>query len=325
MTLLGAPFATERWSGNELVRNNGIWTATRVFDVTGTVTDAQSVLVTGLREGMPHPQNPALTLKSFDDKPRGPAMRVITAHYDMKQVDANSNPLYALPKILPEPALTNVAIDRDSLGNPITNSVGDPVNPKAQIDVPTMVLGYTRAEPFYNIATHFNFAGRCNSDTVTIPGYGTFQPGTLKMLTIAPIEEYFVNALFVWIKYRIEVNPGIAQDADGYWDGFKFIFQDVGSRAWYNNGTHLVLGNLVHDDGTEVQDTADVPLNGAGLPLPVNGNTAYYTVSGTNRAAPVAGSYMSLGTVAIDNTTNANAVMLKWRTLKSAAFSSLNF
>lgn len=324
MTLLASPFATENWSENRLSRNNAVWTATRGWLVTGVSNNAQAVAATGTTEGQGHPQNPLMTLKYYDDEPKGPYARHIVAHYTMEQVGANAAPLSIPPKLFARPTLTSTQVDRDALGNPVTNSAGDPPSSRPSDDVVGVFYDYERNEPFFSVSTILTYMGAVNSDTFTVPGLGTFYPGQCKMQFVGPVEKGFAGSQFVPMKYTWEFRPGLAQDADGYWDGFKYRFQDVGRRSWGVDTTgNTAIGELV--DVTHEPIGSDVPLNGIGQPMPVNGMANYYNVklSGTY-ATPVIVGAMSLGTVIIDNS-NPNAVFLKWRIPKSAAFGALNF
>lgn len=127
------------------------------------------------------------------------------------------------------------ALFADALGNPYKNTVGDPLLPPLQRDVPTVKyrLSINRA---YRAYAHLRYQGCTNDRTVILPGTGeSWASETLKFLTLEITPVYENNTAYYRHDYNFESGPYWTYDFATYL-GWVLQVPNVGKRTIQNIG-----------------------------------------------------------------------------------------
>lgn len=258
----------------EVTRN---WTASRLsqqvsahesFDVTGVTTLLQALNANGApfgpvpKQGVTHIDDPSL----YASPPVG---QIITpgAHFRI-EVDflplnlqvgiAPTNPLDAPPKFSWSNEDEAEETDIDLFGNPLANSVGDPIDPPPQIILTTRILRVTRWESNYSISTADAFEWKTNDDPIHVAKTDEVIPeGCMLCRAISPTGEYDERSTAIQIQYLFAVRAA----------GWLWRFLDHGYRAWYTDSTdskNKLAEFFSKADGT--QFSRPCRLNGKGKP-----------------------------------------------------------
>ncbi len=258
----------EAYTGSALTKGNvdGEWSATRIFQVTGAVSQSQAIdacASAGVAAGAPHPANIRLICKSLtcDD---GLVLRKVSANYTIPELGLfDPDPLKAktvwrwVPGTITEPS------DRDFYDNPNTNSVGIPWDQPSQKFYGTMELTATRNEPFYDAQKALLIQNCTNSDVVTVQGGGTILKGQGFLTTMGNENIVYDGVPYARVTYSFRFRKGNLIDGTDEYDAFWDRRLDQGDSGYTFSSTRK-LGLFCNVDGLTV---GTVLLDGKGKPL----------------------------------------------------------
>jgi hypothetical protein len=174
------------------------------------------------------------------------------------------------PKIRPHNGNFTAPVDVDANGIPILNSAGDPFDRPPEGTFYTTFIEVRRNQPFYDLAIAVQYAGKINSDNVTIPGVGTLLPGQMLCHGIEPTSEYSNGDPYVNVATKLELAAGVEQDGDKLWDGFKYRILDAGYNGWYDDSGTLKPGPFWTTTPVAGPSSSPVLLDGTGKPRNAN-------------------------------------------------------
>jgi hypothetical protein len=326
---------SETWRGRHKARGaDQSDTAQRVFQVVGAIDEDDACSIVSATFGVSiNSQFPAESDTSYTNQlychtvfPRlieGNFMEVTASYGIPKQ---GYYQITLAPTSLPwkynwSSVVETQAFDRDITNNPVLNSAYDaPQNP------PTKTITYKelvieRNESFYDYATYTPFENTVNSDTIILDqpdgNTVTFDPGTIKCVTICPKHEYTKNDTYVTMAVRLQLYD-LSQLS--ITDPFQLHLLDQGSAGYYGGGGSR--GNIVNIDGST--PAQNVALNGHGKPL----DTSLLISPVAAGGAPQAPVNCSRGTppgAVIETAAGSGfvAIYLKWYRYKSVPFASL--
>ncbi|HSZ58499.1 MAG TPA: hypothetical protein VK797_22725 [Tepidisphaeraceae bacterium] len=242
--------ASERWENQRLNFNVDLlkWTAHREFDVAYAVDEVDAIAACSAQFAVDYnaPHNLSSTLRCLSisaDKSLYSVYRV-HAEYgvpDGGEAPASADPLSQPPMMAWEPALQSVDFSHTIQGTPVQTAAGQPYDPPAQTDLPTMNLVYTRYQPFYDPAAATRLMGTMNKDNFVIKGKvmnAAVQPGQARVKNIVPIGEYSLQAYFVKVRWTFEIRPTFsATGPDGLSDAWDVREINKGSVGWFQPST----------------------------------------------------------------------------------------
>lgn len=181
----------------------------------------------------------------------------------------NPDPLQEPPRILWGRQTIIQPSDVDGEGRSIRNAAGDLYEPKLPRTIISRTFTITKNMPVYPLPLADSHEETVNSDPVQVVAPGgslTFEPHSLKCLSLTPAGEYFANAEFVPVAVTIERR--IAKNAQGQ---AIFPFREAavnrGRYGFYSPGQGQTAkrGPITDADGNEL--TEDVLLDDTGKPI----------------------------------------------------------
>lgn len=304
-------------SRRTLTREDNQWVATRSFSVTGSSSELEAMNAPGIPEyNEAHPQNAGLLVKSLGVESPQPTIRYVTVSYKRGGGGDSPDPLDDRPHFTWQRGSRVEEFNRDIFGNPIVNTNGDGFEGNPSIDIGTLLLRIERNEPYFDIPRSLTYTNAVNSDTFTLFGYGSVEPGQCLCTSIIPVSGHPFDEPYVRMSYDFEFRRGDAQDADGLWDGFKIFVLNQGYRAYATADGVLKFCKIADDTGSPISSPAK--LNALGVPfesryLALLDNSERKVFTQTPLVLP-SGVYKK---------EVADAVYLKFQQYKKAAFQGL--
>lgn len=255
---------TENWSARQLGLRSArrqwvIWEDANVGTPSGALAQLQ-ILAPILSS---HPDNPILLVSkdgiilSSQEGPRGPW--VGEARYEIASQSV-TDPEDDVVTISFQLQQVDATFDRDIDLKPLVNTAGDSV-PQVK-RVWSLMFAITRMENRYNINTAEEFIGSCNTNPVSVFGFGTVPARKLRCNGIVIASEISVDAPTFPIRYEFEMMPRSAL-ASG-WDR-EWRVLDEGYRGWYTKDGVATLGDF-YTNGVD-RTSEPVRLNGQGKPI----------------------------------------------------------
>lgn len=238
-----------------------------------------------------HPANRDLRVAY---KSAGPGLteRIISVRYQYApggiQFTPNDNPLTRKPRFSWSRITYQESVGRDIYNNPISNSVGDPVDPPPSITMASRMLTIRRHEQGYKPEISDRFENTVNS--VEIMASGRRCPShTIRVESIIPVGEYTDGAGVLEIEYQLEFKWRLAGPPGGKISLIQryphhFWHYDLGRNGWYTNDSNQTAkGRLYHTNAAGSADepvSEDVPLED-GIPI----KKGKYVVTSASEAA----------------------------------------
>ena len=294
-------YVTEDWSKAEWQTGQF---ANREFLVSGVTTADQALSAVGIFKGTPYYLDLQLIAEDpYVSSPKGPLTFVVRIKYSAQTLagfDANSFPP---PKWRMIQVKSDVDVDRDRLGNAITNSSLDPFKNPVKRRYTDLVYEYRRYEVAYNIGLGIDYADCVNADAFTLPGYGTIQPGQGILDAYIPEEDVDRNSKAVRCLYRISIRR----------DGWRTRILDIGERAWQKTSNGDQPLKIVLKDGTSA---GAVRLNGKGHVYDTDTYKYGPGAAATNNTTPSNNDYMNIEQA-------KNAIFLRYELYDPKPFAAL--
>ncbi len=243
------------WAGNSFQRGIG---ARMQFIATGFTDAEQARCACDIQVGVSHDLDTTLIASEPSiSTPNGPQNFVLDFDFAPSAGitfggDATTSLLKTPPTYYPDVQQTKEPIDKDSYGNAITNSAGDPFSTNAQDDFASIFYVYERYEAKYDGAKAMAYSNKLNADVFDMPGFGRVAKGQAMCKSIRVAEKYNRETKAVLMVYTFEIRE----------DGFDLRILDKGRRAWSSTGIDDIY---VGANGKQVSD--DVLLNGYGIPI----------------------------------------------------------
>lgn len=316
---------TERWSDEKcsIDWDTKNWTAQRGWDVAFVRSEAEAIAASSeWAIGEEHARLPGFFVKNISPSSVGPRLWRMTAQYTIDHVQFDTtSPLMQPEKIKWTVGSSSDAIDQDNAGNPLTNSALIPVD-GLQEEFTTLFLTVTKNFPFFDVARALTYSNRVNSKPVTIRGVGVLDKGQLLCRTVMPTTEYTQGTVLIPVAHEFEIRAGAKKDKDGYWDGFKRRFMDVGRRSFYNAAqpaTSIVDGSQQFAVKPQ-QVGEDIRLDGFGAPF----GAGFFVLDANGKpVAPVGLGKPPPGATLDNPGKGGNAVFLKYMTKHTADLNGL--
>lgn len=224
-------------------------------------TDEFTVLsATGLPlAGSRHPSQLGVYAMGFEAQPDGSEDGmgwVITVSYGIFDPDkTQENPLDERPRLSWDRAQFERVVEKDTGGNAILNSAGDPFDPPVTLDDSRPVLTITRNEASFDTTLAESYKDCVNTDV-----FFGWPAGQVKVGAITAEEQWsdYLNDTYVVVKYEFHFNP----------NGWQKSILDQGYRAKSGATRKLIL-----IDGQPA--TSPVPLDGSGAQLSATGTPVF--------------------------------------------------
>ena len=288
---------TEKWSERSLGKAAGGWRGGRGFDVTGVTTEAAAIAAVVSFDGYTafnhvHPQSAWLYVDSQHGAEVGFNFWHVAVTYASNPAGRHADPSSPLT----EPyrysfdwGSTTEGCDRDTYGNPIQNTAREAFSDLVPTDVLNGWLFVERNEPYYDALQAVALSNAVNNANVTFFSSWLLYQGQACCRRIVPTTPITSAAVYVTVKYAIELRRGFKLDSDGYWDGFKVRILNAGRRGFWNNTTSglITSGPIIEVINGAVQNVGfDVRLDATGKPMEPNYQIG--TLAAPGYAAPVA-------------------------------------
>ncbi len=245
----------------------GALSAALIAEVSGVLSSIEAAAACGIDRGSNHPDDGDFTCVDWNtSKITIPDFWRVYFTFESKQGGQLETPL----RVQFNPGLRSEPIDRDTDGNPIINSAGDPNDPPIQTDFTTLAFRVIRTEsaPF-DAARALSFMRCVNSTACTIAGM-KFDEGQLLCKVIAPIAEVTSKSRRIDIGYDFE-GHGEGWDARVLDQGYRGISSNTGGTRGGRGGGPTEIYNPPNPDDTNtikpVQISVPVRLNGKGKPI----------------------------------------------------------
>jgi hypothetical protein len=295
-----AIMVTENWSEKKLYPASGGWRGSRGFIVTGVTTEAAAVAAVVSFDARTafNAQHPQSSLLYVDGQP---CDRVGFGHYHVginyssnpagRHVDP-ANPLTEPYRYYFDWGSTTEGCDRDTYGNPIQNTAREAFSDLIPTDVLNGWMFVERNEPYYDAIQAVNFANAVNNADVTFFSSWLLHKGQACCRRIVPTTPITSAAVYVTVKYAIELRRGFKLDSDGYYDGFKVRILNAGRRGFWNNTSGTAISGPIIEwlNGAAQNVGQDVRLDNVGKPMESNYeiNTTVWPFHAAAVACPVA-------------------------------------
>lgn len=235
------------WSQRDVEQSIQGWGATDYYSVTGTASELADtknlLLASGLPKiGQSHPAQRDLRCGSLQAGP-GLVERIVSARYQWLPNGLQGLPGGASDPLLEPPRISWAPIDRseslptDIHGQLITNSAADPVDPPPVFERRSRELRITRYEREYKPEIADYYEGAVNSNDM-FAGGRKFPRGTVRILSIIPVEEYTPDATSIKIAYTFEVRTKFKVKPRNLIEAepFRYWHADVGLRSFFVGG-----------------------------------------------------------------------------------------
>jgi hypothetical protein len=271
---------SERWSersyGEELSGTKVVFTATQVFDVINSATEADALAKLPVTIGAGHDvYGDALTCTARLPEKKGFGYWIVRCQF-RSDVGGGGD----LTRIPPEyrwgMTLVSEEVDRDAQGNPIVNSVGDPPLNHPQTEFKVLTLYWEQYENVWDPTRALKYIGAVNSDDFTVQGIGStavFKAGECKCADYRPTGGRRAgDTTPLKMAYEFQFRARI--DLNGKGEGGKFFsvfdwrFRDVGNRGYGYDSANAGADSgrqAFYSRGEEVIEP--VALDGHGKPL----------------------------------------------------------
>jgi hypothetical protein len=302
-------FATKNWSDSKLSKGAKVWTAEESWDVSGATSKSEAI-DTAVGDGSSHEDSSLLLVQNRDAESIGFNFWRVRATYSTDQGTAGGgdNPLEQPPTMFWEISRELVPIDRDTDGNAILNSAGQPPATPPTTPRSSPALIYRRNEPYFSVQRALKYSNKIGSKPINIRGIGSVDRGQSYCDYIKPISEYTQDAKFVRVEYRIEFRDGI--------DPFQLRIPDLGRWGFRDDGDDIVPGEIV--DSRDSQPVSfDVRLNGIGQPI-----EDFFKI-GKAKAAAVGNPNVPEGLIIDEDLSTGQLTILQWDTIEEADLNEL--
>jgi hypothetical protein len=248
---------TERWSDRRQTYSHDLhqWQAQRVFEVSSCNNEAVArAAVTGafgVYLGGPHDLSNVMVCTSMDPVQTGFRFWRVPCVWTIPcggVAPSSDDPLHQPIKISWVPGSWSEPSEIDAVSVPMLNMAGDPFDPPATIEYPTMVLVVKQWAPFFDPIRASNYQNAINSDTFTIQGNPqriVVPPGQCRCKGIFPMGEYCLSSHFVEQQYRFEFRPNNTALSKVPGDAWDIRRLNQGFNGWYKDSkTGATRGRL---------------------------------------------------------------------------------
>lgn len=262
-----AAYVTEDWSQRQYRPGES---ARQVFYVSDATDAQQAINLVGIAKGNGFYLDNRLKAGSPDaTSPKSPTQFYVSIDFAPLDDGASESDIDKPPRWRLIPQKSQIPVDRDRFGNPITNSARDPFDQAPSRDYTDLIYEYRRYESSLNIAVAIAYQDVVNSDTVTLPGVGgSIAPGQGKLEIYAQEEDSTRDSEAVLVLYRIAIRR----------DGWKTRILDQGYKIAVNvSGITSVQAYDAKGDPV----SSPIRLNGRGAAIdpqfvPKEGNALSY-------------------------------------------------
>tara|TARA_R100000808_G_scaffold25080_1_gene61494 strand:+ start:11601 stop:12446 length:846 start_codon:yes stop_codon:yes gene_type:complete len=228
----------------------------RTFTITfdSQANEMEALLAPGVpRYGEVHPQQGFIRALDIRVRSSGEADTLWTAevHYRSPEfVDVRSlNPLTDPPIIRWTTVNIQEEIDLDVEGSPITNTVGEPIDPPPQRDFADLQVTIIRNESNWTADVAINFVNKLNQDEI----FG-FAPGIGRMVGISADRVYFDSLAYWEVTYQIVFRRG----------GWNKRFLNAGYREVKKPGSNETK-EILDANGDKYQTPTPLSIDGVAL------------------------------------------------------------
>lgn len=241
---------TERWSTRTLARGAS---AVREFDVTGVDDEdaAETALSMYVTPDQVHPLDDSIRIPTKG----GIEWKIIvpSKHYrasvKYQRPGNGSTGTAALAekwKCKASWQTESVPMVRDATGLLVANTAGDVFVPGLTRQLWSMEIIISRWELGTDIVSkNLTFANRYNTDSVTLPKIGTCDAGVLLMKSIYIDDEFRSDEEAVMVRYAMLAKAAISLDGTAPIHGHHKRVPSLGTRAYGDTGSNIVLANIV--------------------------------------------------------------------------------
>lgn len=242
------PTATENWSEHSFVQGESAERGFVVIEAADVLQAIAACNQLGASQGASYIRDNRLTADAPEVSHLGPFVYSVKFSYtrkDLSPPEDQSGGVDRRPTFDWEPALLEEVASKDVDFRPLTNMVGDVLDPPLMKTRPIMFLTYTRWDSAYDVQLALHFMGKKNSNALSIrtqTGDLTVKAGQMLCHSIRPAQAYRSTDRAVPIAYRFEFR-----------ETFDRRVLHAGQNAWYKHGNlPLAVGRICNAQGEPI-------------------------------------------------------------------------